>query len=49
MVGAFLSCAHLGPLEFPPPGTDLSMISLLMTITKTFLRNQRLTSIFDAF
>jgi hypothetical protein len=51
MVVAFPSCAHRGPLEFPPPGTDLttqemsSTISLLMAMVKTFIRNPRLTSI----
>jgi hypothetical protein len=51
MVVALPSCAHLGPLEFPPPGTDLttqemsSTIFLWMAIAKTFLRNPRLTSI----
>jgi hypothetical protein len=51
MVVALPSYAHLGPLEFPPPGTDLTMqemssaISFLMAIAKTFLRNPPLASI----
>jgi hypothetical protein len=42
MVVTLPSCARLGPLEFPRPGTDLttyamsSAISRLMTIAKTF-------------
>jgi hypothetical protein len=51
VVVALPSCAHLGPLEFPPLGTNFtkqemsSTISLLMVVAKTFLRNLRLTSI----
>jgi hypothetical protein len=51
IVVALPSCAHLGPLEFLPPGTDLttqempSTISLMMAIAKTFLPNPWLTSI----
>jgi predicted small lipoprotein YifL len=43
MVVTLSSCTHLGPLEFPQPGTDLtthemsSAISLLMVIAKPFL------------
>jgi hypothetical protein len=43
MIVAIPSCAHLGPLQFPPPGTGLTTqkmswtIGLLMAITKTFL------------
>jgi hypothetical protein len=51
MVVSLSSCANLGSLEFPPPGTDFtthemsSTISLLMAIAKTFLPNTRLASI----
>jgi hypothetical protein len=51
MIITLTSCAHLGPLEFPPPGTDLatqemsSKISILMAVANTFRQNRQLTSI----